>query len=621
MKKNIISAIQDIPLGESGYENDNDALGVGPYVEALVQFVTQCGTPMTVAIQGDWGTGKTSMMRLIEKKISNQVHTIWFNTWQFSQFSMGEALPLSFLTAIAERMNTQNSESNISNKVKSVAKKYGPMFFKSVLRVGANAATGGLAGEFLNGMASDEKQPDTTDVFDVSAFEKLKTDFAHACSEKCLEQKKSRVVIFVDDLDRIQPIRAVELLETLKMFLDVPNCVFVLALDYAVVKRGLGEKFGVSEKDLDGRSFFDKIIQLPFTMPTASYKLEQYVEALLTQVGFETHMNRIDMYRELLVSSIGANPRSIKRLINVVRLMNIVFEKQTEALNELDGVNLIPSVKNDEHRELLLFAFVCLQTGYEKLYEFLKNNFHPDTIDKLRKEQSYEEGTELHSVVSKLPGFPGNKELIINFMNCFYDSVDLDGDQKISEDELAAMQYILSNLSITSVESQSLPIHAGSSVKDDLITQICQRSKQGFLKQINGINKSPLQHAIRDEGGRYMQFKFDDYYEANIIFNPETRGKGKHDREHELIIGIWYYTDHLGKNSKERKKACEDLTNTLEANAPDDWDVEFSCSKEFYFGMSITEPGVIPHKNLVDHISTKLFHGFNIIKKAIGDVD
>ena len=69
-----IMAVQDIPLGESGAEDQVDQLGVKPYVEALQAFILSCGTPMTVAIQGDWGTGKTSMMRQIEKNIRPTAH-------------------------------------------------------------------------------------------------------------------------------------------------------------------------------------------------------------------------------------------------------------------------------------------------------------------------------------------------------------------------------------------------------------------------------------------------------------------------------------------------------------------------------------------------------------------
>lgn len=51
-------------------------------------------------------------------------------------------------------------------------------------------------------------------------------------------------MIFVDDLDRLVPSKAVELLEVLKLFLDCKQCVFVLAIDYEVVIRGAIKKYG-----------------------------------------------------------------------------------------------------------------------------------------------------------------------------------------------------------------------------------------------------------------------------------------------------------------------------------------------------------------------------------------
>jgi uridine kinase len=43
---------------------------------------------MTIAIQGDWGSGKTSMMNMIQEQLDDRVVSTWFNTWQYSQFNM-----------------------------------------------------------------------------------------------------------------------------------------------------------------------------------------------------------------------------------------------------------------------------------------------------------------------------------------------------------------------------------------------------------------------------------------------------------------------------------------------------------------------------------------------------
>ena len=97
-----------------------------------------------------------------------------------------------------------------------------------------------------------------------------------------------RILIYVDDLDRIEPRNAVSILKLLKNIFNVPNCVFVLAIDYQVIVKGLEGKFGKQtiENEWEFRAFFDKIIQLPFMMPMGQYNIGKYVNKLLLDIGF-----------------------------------------------------------------------------------------------------------------------------------------------------------------------------------------------------------------------------------------------------------------------------------------------------------------------------------------------
>ena len=77
----------------------------------------------------------------------------------------------------------------------------------------------------------------------------------------------------------------------LEQSLDVPGLVTVLACDYGVISRGLSARMGVGEAEL-GRSFFDKIIQVPFRMPTHVYRASGYVQQLLKQIGVDVEIGR-----------------------------------------------------------------------------------------------------------------------------------------------------------------------------------------------------------------------------------------------------------------------------------------------------------------------------------------
>ena len=133
-------------------------------------------------------------------------------------------------------------------------------------------------------------------------------------------------MIFVDDLDRLVPSKAVELLEVLKLFLDCKQCVFVLAIDYEVVIRGAIKKYGfasynsekIDEKERNreyekGKSFFDKIIQVPFKVPVAVYDIKNYLKDGFNKINLKIDDNDLQDYIDLCASSIGSNPRSLKR--------------------------------------------------------------------------------------------------------------------------------------------------------------------------------------------------------------------------------------------------------------------------------------------------------------------
>ena len=71
-----------------------DNFQIESYINGLCDFITTCTAPMTISIQGDWGTGKTSIMQMTRDRLGSNIHKVWFNTWQFSQFNMGEQLPI-----------------------------------------------------------------------------------------------------------------------------------------------------------------------------------------------------------------------------------------------------------------------------------------------------------------------------------------------------------------------------------------------------------------------------------------------------------------------------------------------------------------------------------------------
>ena len=188
----------------------NDTFGISSYVDGLCSFIVNCDTPMTISIQVDWGSGKTSMMNMIKEKIAGSVCPIWFNTWQFSQFKMQDELSTSLLYSLLAELGCDKE---------NVKKFFG--FLSGAAKLATGIITEKIAGGYLAGEITDAMTSNDYDC--AQEIKNLKSKFQEAINAKLTAENKDRVVIFVDDLDRLQPEKAVELLEVLKVFLDCEN--------------------------------------------------------------------------------------------------------------------------------------------------------------------------------------------------------------------------------------------------------------------------------------------------------------------------------------------------------------------------------------------------------------
>jgi len=112
------------------------------------------------------------------------------------------------------------------------------------------------------------------------------------------------------------------------------------------------------------RSFFDKIIQLPFSMPVASYKIESFIVAALKDIDFITddeakEKDKMEQYSEIAELAVGTNPRSLKRLTNILSLITLLQDK-----NQNEDCYF-------ENEKVINFALVGLQIGYPQIYNYL----------------------------------------------------------------------------------------------------------------------------------------------------------------------------------------------------------------------------------------------------------
>lgn len=356
------SSIIDVPRKHT----QEDLFGIQIYQDALIKYVRLTDTPITIALQGEWGSGKTSLMNLLRYnlcEIDNAPYfPVWINTWQYSLMKTPSQAIISILEGIISQIGALNP--NVQ-KWEESKKKIGGLFKKMAV-AGTKVAAGvvGIDGEVVGEVFGGDDNSTSSDIM------QLKDEISKLIADALArDTTKQGFTFYIDDLDRIDPPVAVEILELLKNIFDLEKCVFILAIDYDVVIKGLKPKFGelTDANEREFRSFFDKIIQLPFSMPVASYNVDTFLVDALRKIEFftESELNNpalAEDLSEITRLSVGSNPRSLKRLTNTLALISIINEMQHTSEGE---------AFQEQHLKVLNYSLVCMQIAYPYIYNQL----------------------------------------------------------------------------------------------------------------------------------------------------------------------------------------------------------------------------------------------------------
>jgi hypothetical protein len=389
---------------------------------------------------------------------------VWFNTWKYSQFDMQDRLVFSMLNAIIGQL-TEGCNDLKDNFVANISK------IARIVTVSTIAQFSSMAAEEVNAALTSCSEDLTVQI------DEIKKQFDEAVENALKIHKREKVVIFIDDLDRLHPQKAVELLEVIKLFLDCKHCVFILAVDYDVVALGIRIKFGDMVPTEKGKSFFDKIIQLPFKMPVAQYNVQKFVSEMLEGVNV-VNLSKKDIsdYVKLIRSSIGFNPRSMKRLFNSFLLLNTIMQKQ-QKIKESIGKQLDDKLVIQQQK--ILFAILCMQLVYDELYNYIVQNISgitTDTLTALTEFKSLEKYSDIQHIIKQLSD--SSVQRLIRFMRNLVECLQLDEDKDLSDEELNSLKNMLMFSTITAVGQTQVE-------DENLELQELRRINRWIAKQAN----------------------------------------------------------------------------------------------------------------------------------------
>ena len=299
--------IPDTAWGEfAGTESEPCELGFEGYAETLSNVALNTQGPFTIGVFGDWGTGKSSLMRLIKTKVEagDNIVTVWFNAWQYEK----EENPLvPLLTTIITRLKELDPAGTVwtdligagESLLRSLKVKLGPIELDT-----KNAFEEAEQKELILGVTS----------FYMKAFEALEKT-----AQKLSEDH--RIIVFIDDLDRCLLDKALDVLEYIKLVLAQPGFIFFLGLDRRIIEAYLKKRF---QKDYEvpnfsGREYLDKLVQLSFKIPSHARRIEDFAKSMVNRVKnivSNEEAEQLEAITPIFGLACNSNPRTVIRYLN-----------------------------------------------------------------------------------------------------------------------------------------------------------------------------------------------------------------------------------------------------------------------------------------------------------------
>lgn len=320
--------------------HSDDRFGRWPFAERVASVIATRTDPtsIVVGIYGPWGDGKTSVLNMMVEALADHENVIVvpFNPWNFE--SEGQLIRAFFDTlsdAIGKSLTTKAEE------IGKFLGKYGNVLSLASLPFGVDAgAAAATIGEKLSNVELDELK---------------------ARVSKILIEAGKRVIVFIDDIDRLDRGEVHAILKLIKLSASFHNTAYVLAFDDEMVAASLGERYGAGDVAA-GRNFIEKIIQIPLHLPDAEpADLRQLAFEGVDEVISTNSVALSDDQVEAFVLHFGEGilpairtPRQVKRYVNAIRFA-------------------VPLLKGEVHvvDQLLLEA---LRTVYPDLYLSIRAN-------------------------------------------------------------------------------------------------------------------------------------------------------------------------------------------------------------------------------------------------------
>ncbi|MDR1555030.1 MAG: KAP family NTPase [Campylobacteraceae bacterium] len=336
-------------------QDEEDILGFknisGKIADAIKAFPSGKKT-FTIAIEGEWGSGKTSLANLIENKIKDDVILVHFNPWMVDNF---EQLTKYFFAELVKEIARCNFGTKFQKEILSDMKK------------------------FVEFVASTGFGIDLSKYIKEKTLYKLKETI-----NGYLHEIDKKIVIIIDDIDRLTDKETETLFRLIKGIADFDNIIYILLYDKQIVANSL-EKF----KNEKGEKYLDKIVQYSISVPKPFdgqlvQELDKKIEQIFKKIEQDKKkyiFTKYDEYRWDVVNK-DKYIKSLRDLNKIIAIMSFEYPVICEDVNfvdyfiisliKLNDITLYNSIKN--HPEsYFIFKKHALESIEDAERKFLEN--------------------------------------------------------------------------------------------------------------------------------------------------------------------------------------------------------------------------------------------------------
>ena len=331
--------LNDQPAGQV----EDDPLGMADIAAGIasVLVASMRSSPFVLAVDAGWGMGKSTLLRQVENHLPDNPKIVKL------RFNALTAEGENALEGLIKAVLGELDRNVLRRWIRRLARQQRLMGIAWLAFEAAARFFGvtRMVDELWSRMAVDAKSRNELR----GLIHGMLSDWISAAG---VGDPGRALVVFIDDLDRCSDEVVVKICEAVKLYLDAPGLIFVMACDQSVLARGVASsaRGGTGE----GRSYLEKIIQVAYRMPPPD---EEQIRKLIYEYAQESGTDSLinKTVADILAEGTGRNPRRIKRIIN-----SFVLEHRLD-----------PAWRKLPLSSVQLFTAIILQHLYAPFYELL----------------------------------------------------------------------------------------------------------------------------------------------------------------------------------------------------------------------------------------------------------